>query len=71
MCLYFHFNDTDQSFQNRYEKRYEIAIRAFHFSLLPPAAAGRSGGCEDTSRSGKGLATLCNPHFGERWKALK
>jgi len=31
---------------------------------LPPQAAGRrGGGCEGTSRSGKGRAALCNPPF--------
>jgi hypothetical protein len=44
--------------------------QGFPMLFLPPAAAGRRGGCEDTSRSGKGLAALCNPFFGEHWKAL-
>jgi hypothetical protein len=39
--------------------------------LLFAACGGwEKRGCEDTSRSGKGLAALCNPLFAENWKAL-
>ena len=37
------------------------ATRAFQCYLLPPAAAGRRGRCEDTSRSSKGASPFAIP----------
>jgi hypothetical protein len=49
-------------------KESDFYLRAFQFSFSPPAAAGRGGRCEDTSRSGKGLppsALLLVPRTGK------